>query len=183
MRILLTIAGAILIADGIFLTIYSNFNIGIPLTLAAGLLLFLWGILFKKIMLVSSCGILKHIRKAITGVILFFLAVCVFLFCYGNTTTADFSETAVVVLGAGIRGDTVTYPLKTRLDAAAAYHIQNPDALIVVSGGMGAGETITEALAMERYLISKGVSSDKIIKEDKAESTYENLKFSKAILD
>ena len=61
--------------------------------------------------------------------------------------------------------------------------MQNPDAIIIVSGGQGAQEDISEAEAMEIYLIENGVKSDKIIKEDKSTSTTENFAFSKEILD
>jgi uncharacterized SAM-binding protein YcdF (DUF218 family) len=36
---------------------------------------------------------------------------------------------------------------------------------------------------MERYLIEKGVPAEKIIKEDRATSTYENFLFSAALLE
>ena len=55
--------------------------------------------------------------------------------------------------------------------------------MIVVTGGQGYQETVTEAYAMEKYLIRKGVNPDKIIKEEKATSTNENMRFTKAILD
>ena len=73
--------------------------------------------------------------------------------------------------------------MQDRLDAAVDYHQENPRAMIIVSGGKGLQEKITEALAMERYLISQGISSDHIIKEEKATSTYENFLYSKEILE
>ena len=42
---------------------------------------------------------------------------------------------------------------------------------------------ITEAEAMERYLIKKGVNPEVIIREEQATSTFENFLFSKEILD
>jgi uncharacterized SAM-binding protein YcdF (DUF218 family) len=87
------------------------------------------------------------------------------------------------VLGAGIRGERVTHMLSYRLDKAAQYSENNPQAIIVVSGGQGPQEDITEALAMERYLIDKGIPKEKIIKEEVSTSTYENLLFSKELLD
>ena len=86
-------------------------------------------------------------------------------------------------MGAGIRGDKVTLPLKMRLDKAIEYHYKNPDALIVVTGGQGLQETVTEAYAMEKYLVQNGVNNNKILKEEKATSTFENMKYSKEILD
>ena len=41
----------------------------------------------------------------------------------------------------------------------------------------------TEAAVMKDYLISHGISESKIIVEDKSQSTLENYRFTKAILD
>ena len=89
----------------------------------------------------------------------------------------------VIILGAGLRGSRPSSTLKGRLIAAFEYHKENPDALIVVSGGQGHDENISEALAMEQYLVSLGVPNNKIIKEEESTSTYENFMFSRKILD
>ena len=74
-------------------------------------------------------------------------------------------------------------PLKLRLDKALEYHEKNPDALIIVSGGQGYGEDVTEAFAMKRYLVQNGVPEEIVVEEDKATSTSENMKYSKEILE
>ncbi|MBQ7100202.1 MAG: YdcF family protein, partial [Clostridia bacterium] len=89
----------------------------------------------------------------------------------------------IIVLGSGIRGELLTQGLKNRLDAAVECYEENEDLLIVVSGGQGPQEDITEALAMERYLLARGVPQESIIKEEQATSTYENFIYSKKILD
>ena len=53
---------------------------------------------------------------------------------------------------------------------------------IIVSGGQGPGETITEAEAMKRYLVQHGISEDRIIKEDKSTNTKENLIFTRRLI-
>lgn len=88
----------------------------------------------------------------------------------------------VLVLGAGLNGEQVGSVLKSRLDEAIKYYEQNKDTHIIVSGGQGEDEVISEALAMERYLISQGVELSQIIKEDKSTTTLENVKFTKEIL-
>jgi uncharacterized SAM-binding protein YcdF (DUF218 family) len=73
--------------------------------------------------------------------------------------------------------------LKARLDTAATYLNKNPKAVAVVSGGRGAWESISEALAMKRYLVEAGIKEERIFLEDKSANTYQNLKYSKAVLD
>lgn len=85
----------------------------------------------------------------------------------------------IVVLGAQVRGERITKSLAKRLDAAYDYATEHEDVVIIVSGGQGKGEDISEAAAMEKYLVEKGIDRDRIIKEDKSTSTKENIKFSK----
>jgi len=110
------------------------------------------------------------------------LVFVLFLFVYGNTSNVDYTEDVVIVLGAGVMGETVSRPLAHRLDAAARYWEQNPAAYIIVTGGLGNRATITEAEAMARYLIRIGVPEDRILLEELSTSTYENLIFANAIL-
>jgi uncharacterized SAM-binding protein YcdF (DUF218 family) len=62
------------------------------------------------------------------------------------------------------------------------YLNRNTNAVVVVSGGLGAGRNITEAEAMSRYLVAQGISSERILQEGASTSTYENLSFSNGIL-
>lgn len=101
----------------------------------------------------------------------------------GKVNTTTFTEDYIIVLGAGIKGETVLLPLQKRLDKCIEYISVNPNATIIVSGGQGIGESISEALAMERYLIARGVDKSKIIKEEQATDTYENFIYSRAIID
>lgn len=102
---------------------------------------------------------------------------------YGRKDNATFAEDAVIVLGKGLDGDKVPPNLAKRLDKAIEYHEKNPKAIIVVSGGKGSDEKLSEAHAMSDYLISKGVPEETIIKEDKSTTTYENFVFSTDILN
>ena len=59
----------------------------------------------------------------------------------------------------------------------------NPNAKLILSGGMGRGEDIPEGVAMADYAKQKGVSDEKIIIEDKSKNTKENLLFSYKLID
>lgn len=87
-----------------------------------------------------------------------------------------------IILGAGIRGEIMTDTLRRRVDKAIEYtELINDYGYIVVSGGQGPGESITEAEAMKRYLFEHNVNN--VIKEEKSTDTYENLLFSKEIIE
>ncbi len=88
----------------------------------------------------------------------------------------------IIVLGAHIQGTKVTGSLSRRLEAAVTYLESHPGTAVIVSGGMGKGEAITEAGAMEAYLRAKGISPERILKEDRSTSTRENFAFSSAFI-
>lgn len=81
-----------------------------------------------------------------------------------------------------MHGDTPSLSLVERLRAAKDYLDAHPNTVAIVSGGQGSGENMSEAQAMYDWLCKSGIDPDRIIKEDKAVSTYENLKFSREII-
>ncbi len=89
---------------------------------------------------------------------------------------------AVIVLGAQVRKSGPSTILKYRLDAAAAYLKENPDAVCIVSGAQGSNEPFTEAQGMKEYLVKQGIPAKKIILEEKAENSAENLSYSRKLL-
>ena len=183
LKIASIIIGIALIINAVVLALVTNFNFGIIITLLVGISLLVLGIYFDKLNLLMKNGILKWVKYAIISLAAFMVCVITFIAICGQYDTVTYSEDALIVLGAGIRGETVTLPLMYRLDKAVEYINKNQNAIIVVSGGQGAQENITEALAMEKYLTSRGVPKDKIIREEKATSTFENFEYSKQILD
>ncbi|GAA0179283.1 YdcF family protein [Clostridium sediminicola] len=98
---------------------------------------------------------------------------------YNKMEKADY----LIVLGAGLRGSTMSKMLSDRMEKALEYLSLYPDTKVIVSGGKGPDEDISEAKAMKAYLIEKGIKEEKIIMEDKSTSTMENLIYSKDILD
>lgn len=112
----------------------------------------------------------------------------VFLLVEGNICFADKGKVTgkadyMIVLGAQVKGRTVSRALKNRLDTAFKYLQENPQTTVIVSGGQGRGEEITEALAMRNYLADKGIDTERILLEDKSVNTYENLVNSRRIID
>lgn len=89
----------------------------------------------------------------------------------------------IIVLGSGIRSEEVPPLLKSRLDKGIEYYRKNPDALFIVSGGQGLDEPVSEAFAMKKYLLSQKIPAEAILVEDQSTTTYENMLFSKKIID
>lgn len=101
----------------------------------------------------------------------------------GMTSKPEDNCEYIIVLGAQVRGTRITKSLARRLEAAYEYYEKFPDTKIIVSGGQGKGEDISEADAMAGYLIAKGVPASKIIREDKSTDTNENFEFSLRYID
>ncbi len=115
-----------------------------------------------------------------------FLFLCGFIaFSSVNETPAKElpDKTVFVTLGAKVSADkSPGIVLRRRLDRTAELMQKCPEALCIVSGGQGSNEPVSEAQCMRDYLISKGIDADRIILEDKATDTIENLRYSTALI-
>lgn len=90
----------------------------------------------------------------------------------------------IIIHGAGLDGPRPTPLLAGRIDKALElWNKQHQHGKFVVSGGQGADEIVSEAQAMRDYLLEKGVSADAILMEDKSTTTWENLRYSLAIIN
>ena len=80
-----------------------------------------------------------------------------------------------------MQGDQPSLTLKKRLDLALEYLTEHPQASVVVSGGQGADEAYTEAYVMAKYLTARGVDESRVLLEEQASDTRENLEFSRTL--
>ncbi len=85
------------------------------------------------------------------------------------------SNDYAVILGAKVNGEIPSLSLQFRLDAALEYAIQYPHVYLILSGGQGPGEHISESEAMKRFLVKNGIQEERLLIEDLSTSTYENL--------
>lgn len=91
-------------------------------------------------------------------------------------------QTGIVVLGYGLLPDGALRPeLENRLTAAWMQAIAAPLSPVVVTGG-NPQNGISEAEAMKRWLIGRGLPADRIHVEDRAGSTVQNALFSTKML-
>ena len=186
MKKILFVSGAILLLySAIFIMLYPR-NQGAYFLASIGLVLFLYAFSRGKVLSKCKKGALKFARIAVTCGFCFMLATfagfCISV-AVASTHSLEDGKDALIVLGAGLRGETVSITLAKRLDKAAGYYLENPDVVVVVSGGQGEDELVSEAFAMRKYLISRGVNAENVLLEDKSTNTAENFSFSKAVLD
>lgn len=131
-----------------------------------------WGRAVRRVVLLGLACLLSS-----------FLLVEGLLVSRGSEDWSALPADAVIVLGAGVNGETPSLVLQSRIDAAAAYLAAHPDVPAVLSGGQGAGESITEAEAMRRALTAMGVEKERLLLEDRSTSTAENFAFSRETLE
>ncbi len=162
---------------GILMQIRIGFDTGVILVYIVGIVFMLLGLFID--FLLKHKWILCLLGVAILAVVSMVAAILISSAGY----KVNYDEDALIVLGAGLDGAEIVPQLRERLDTAIEYIRLNPDAVIVVSGGQGGDEEISEAEAMEKYLINNGIPQNSIIKEDKSTSTYTNLYNTKQILD
>ena len=89
----------------------------------------------------------------------------------------------VVVLGAKVNKEGPSVSLWDRICAAYEYAEEHPEAILILSGGQGTDEPITEAECMFRELFWMGIDPDRLWCEGFATSTWENLHFSLDLIE
>lgn len=91
----------------------------------------------------------------------------------------------IIVHGCGLLdGERVSPLLKDRVDKAVyIFEKTGGQVTLVLSGGQGRDEKISEAQAMKNYLIGRNFPGEKLIIEDKSTTTFENLRNVRDMLD
>lgn len=149
--------------------------------------LFLAGAICRVPVLGAAFGRIPSAVKILGGI---FLAVGLagFLFvegCIISGMTGNAKEPVeyLIVLGAQVKGTRVSKALSQRLSRAAEYLREHEDTIVIVSGGQGQGEDISEAAAMKAWLMNQGIEEERILEEDKSVNTSQNIRFSKELME
>ena len=185
LRIALIILGIVGIVDTAVLSMYSNLNLGVVLPALLGAPLLIIGMFYEPVIayMARSGAWLKWTLISVYGIYALVTAIIGSLIYKKAHEQPENGVDALIVLGCGVRGERVSLTLKYRLDRAIEYLEANPDTIAVLSGGQGRGENISEAEAMQRYMLSHGIDEARIIKEDRSRSTEQNFLFSKKLID
>jgi len=95
------------------------------------------------------------------------------IYCSGidDSQRAD----AIVVMGASQWNGKPSPVFRARLDHALELYLSGFSDRIVLTGGVGAGEIISEAVSGRNYLSDKGVRSEHMFLEEKGRTSKESL--------
>jgi uncharacterized SAM-binding protein YcdF (DUF218 family) len=99
----------------------------------------------------------------------------------GREMKGEFSY--LLVLGTKVDGESPGKMLRDRIDAAYAYLSAHPDVTAIVSGYRSGTGRISEAECMRRELIARGIAPERLISEENATSTKENLEFAMELIE
>lgn len=177
-RVIIWVCAALLFINSLYITLVSHFTL---LWLGA-IALVVYGVFYKKITAALCTKKGRILKYAAWAGGLIFLAMFTFVAASGYRNSVQNNEQVIVVLGAGLRNNKPGHVLQARLDTAIQAHLQNPSALIVVSGGKGSTAQVSEAEAMRRYLTEHGIPKTTILMEDQSTSTAENMIFTRQLL-
>lgn len=203
--VIIAMAAVLLLFTGVFIILAISFYSAVNLlrkegrskanllSLLVGIGILLWLVLgmvsFKN---VEIDDVLSVIMLVVNTVLLYLLLV------FSNFILSSFiygiyrpllRQDYIIVLGSGLMGgNRVTPLLAGRIDRALKVYWRQADKkkkrpMLIMSGGKGGDEQIAEGEAMKRYALEQGIPEDHILVEDQSENTYENMLFSRQLIE
>jgi uncharacterized SAM-binding protein YcdF (DUF218 family) len=102
----------------------------------------------------------------------------------GTSRGPDAPVDAVIVLGGGVAPDGyLEYDSRRRTRAGVALLRRGLAGALILSGGLSPGRSLSDAALMREHALALGAPAGRLIVEDRAVSTFENLRFSFAIAE
>ncbi len=183
LRALLFVLGAFGMLDTVAVSFISSMNLGVVLPGLLGLPLVLMSVFLPKLQSAGKLGqiILVVVAFGYLAAALLFGITWAVIDRQANKAASPGAD-ALIVLGAGLRGEDPKLVLRLRMDTAISYLKKNPGTVAILSGGKGHDEQISEAEAMARYFEKEGIPSSRYIKEDASTNTRENFSYSYRIV-
>ncbi len=203
--VIIAMAAVLLLFTGVFIILAISFYSAVNLlrkegrskanllSLLVGIGILLWLVLgmvsFKN---VEINDVLSVIMLVVNTILLYLLLV------FSNFILSSFiygiyrpllRQDYIIVLGSGLMGgNRVTPLLAGRIDRALKVYWRQADKkkkppMLIMSGGKGGDEQIAEGEAMKQYALEQGIPEDRILVEDQSENTYENMLFSRQLIE
>lgn len=109
-------------------------------------------------------------------------AIVMSIFMIGAVCNHPETENTVVILGCKVKDGQPSLMLRRRLDAALVYLNQHEHVPVIVCGGQGEDESISEAQCMADYLTAHGIEENRIHQDNTSVSTLENMQNAQKII-
>lgn len=170
----------------IVLSLNGGRNLGTLLPGFLGAIMFIWGLTGNYLQKRFSLKRFPWLRRLLLGgaILLGFSFLLIEgLLLWNTKDQTSGNEEYLIILGAGLNGDQLSWTLWERVNKGLTILLDNPEMKVVVSGGQGPGEWITEAEAMQRYLLEHGIAPERIFKEEHSTSTMENFRYTRETLE
>ncbi|WEG74152.1 YdcF family protein [Vagococcus intermedius] len=159
----------------------------LPLILATGLilleiLLFLIGNKINNEWILKAFGFIN--LSALYFMLLFMLYTLTSILY--NLFPITYKVDYIIILGAGLNKDKVTPLLAARIEAGVKLYYKQVKKwqhhpTIILSGGQGSDELISESLAMKHYIDDKNYQINNLYLEEQSTTTRENLLYSQQV--
>lgn len=142
---------------------------------------------FRFQVLMIFPGLLMKVLGWILRFVVIFMVCVLLLFSMrimlkGKVNSKEKAKTALV-LGLALENGKANEDLLARLHRAKLYLKENPNGVVILSGGNLDGMGNGEAAVMAKILKEEGVPSERIILEEEARSTIENFENVKKLVD
>ena len=103
--------------------------------------------------------------------------------CVFSTKDQTCEADVAIVLGAAAYDGEISPVYRERMNHAIDLYNEGYVKKLIVTGGIGEGNSVSDAYAAKLYAISLGVSEEDILTEDTSVITQENLENAKAVMD
>ncbi len=180
-----------LISSILPLTLYNVFNQGSIALLIISALFFIYAIFLSPKNLKYSAWRNNRFEFRMLRILSIFMGICVaievmftcFMIYKSIKKPPQNSNATAIVMGCATFNGKPSNMLYYRLNAAKKYLDKNPQAKVIVSGGITKNDTVTQAKVMEQWLLNNGIDKSRIFAEHSATDTDTNIKLSKEIIE
>lgn len=132
---------------------------------------------------------LRVVKAIVWGIGLFvcacilFVGIVTFTVFRGFSGSGQLPADCAIVFGAAVYGTQYAGPgIVRRVGGAGEYYRQGLiTGKVILSGGTGTGNKLSEAQVMKREALKQGIPAEKILTEDESHSTLENLLYSRPL--
>lgn len=184
--LMVVVFGAALVYNGILMLRREGARVQNLLSLAAGIAVFALPVIAVALVMIEtwwsmSIAFILFMASVFTASV--FAMLLLYAWVHAKFP-AKGRGAAVVVLGARTINGEVTPLLRGRLDKGIELFgaQEDPHPFMVPTGGQGRDEVEPEGVSMARYLREQGIPEERILVEDRAKDTIENLKFSEDLV-